>query len=434
MALPARALVVLGLLLAGFLTAACGNRDKPDTARFVSADLTPSAFPSLATPAAPAPSRNPVAAGTVTRTPAGTAGQATRVCDDPSAVARVRPSIVRIQAGTSVGTGIATTASLVVTAEHVVRGAQSVRLTLPNGNAATATVLVRRPDQDLALLSTAATGLTPVTWGDEQSLRPGQPLLSLGYARDIPGEPSLTGGRFSARRVDGGVTLVQTDTPLNPGNSGGPLFTQCGEVVGVVSFGLTDAQGLNFAVAATHARALASSAGTATVPPSPTVIRSTPMPSAGGRTVVVARQYGAAIRASPTSDARIVTILPCGTLLRVVSSSQGWLRVTTETPPRSEGWVGEARTADAGIAPAVDCRGAVTFQVNDQVLTRVQTGCLSLRDAPSRSAAILRCVENGTRYTILNGPVEVSGEDWFQVQSPALGTGWSLAQFLVPAR
>ena len=154
---------------------------------------------------------------------------------------------------------------------------------------------------------------------------------------------------------------------------------------------------------------------------------------------MVTKQYGAALRATPASDARILATVSCGTVLRVLGATDGWYRVTPEISLSAaggnpEGWVGGARVADAGNPPQFECRNAVTYQVNDEVVTRVQTGCLSLRDTPSRDGAILACVPNGTRYTIVNGPVEVDGEDWFEVRNASTGRGWSLAQFLLPGR
>jgi hypothetical protein len=172
--------------------------------------------------------------------------------------------------------------------------------------------------------------------------------------------------------------------------------------------------------------------------PSPSPPPATPAPTLapsvdrGGATasVVVVKPYGAALRASPAGDARILVTVGCNTILRVLEASAGWYRVSTG---RVEGWVGGARVADAGNPPRFDCTNAVTYQVGDPVVTFVQSGCLSLRETPSRSAAILQCVENGTRYTIVNGPIDVDGEDWFEVSAPRIGRGWSLAQFLRPA-
>lgn len=89
------------------------------------------------------------------------------------------------------------------------------------------------------------------------------------------------------------------------------------------------------------------------------------------------------------------------------------------------------QTATGGTP--VDCAGAITFQIGQPAITRVQSGCLSLRTDPSRDAAFTHCVSNGHVYTLVNGPLAVDGEDWFEVTSPSTGAGWCLAQFLLPA-
>jgi len=205
--------------------------------------------------------------------PTATAG---RECTDAAAAARLRPSVVRLQGASGMGTGFVVGAEgIILTANHVVEFDRAVAVTLASGQVVAGQVQGRRPEQDLAVVRISAGGLTAVAWGDDRALRPGQRLLSLGYARDLPGEPSLTGGAFSARRsgsfVRLGADLIQTDTPLNSGNSGGPLFSDCGEVVGVVTGVLRDAQGLGFAIAASHARptAEALSRSSPAVAPSP---------------------------------------------------------------------------------------------------------------------------------------------------------------------
>jgi len=91
---------------------------------------------------------------------------------------------------------------------------------------------------------------------------------------------TVTRGIVSAMRQSGPAMLVQTDAAVNPGNSGGPLLDRRGTVIGVTTMGYVDRQGLNFAVAADHAKALldgrivaqggTSSSGLLPAPPSET--------------------------------------------------------------------------------------------------------------------------------------------------------------------
>jgi hypothetical protein len=145
--------------------------------------------------------------------------------------------------------------------------------------------------------------------------------------------------------------------------------------------------------------------------------------------LIIYKRFGAALRKSPSSNARIVRVLPCGQDLAVVKANQGWYYV--DVGPY-EGWVGGARVADENNPPAYDCTDAYTFQMHQRAYSYVRTGCLSLRVTPSRNAVYHYCVANYHNYVVTNGPIEVAGEDWFQVTSPSTGAGWSLAVYLLP--
>jgi hypothetical protein len=146
--------------------------------------------------------------------------------------------------------------------------------------------------------------------------------------------------------------------------------------------------------------------------------------------VVVVKQYGAALRTAPDSDAPISYTASCGDFLTVVGARDGWYEVYAHATYL---WVGGARVADAAAPPSYDCSAAFTFQIGDEVQTLVPSGCLSLRYTPSRQAPYDYCVENGHHYFIANGPIEVDGEDWFEVWSASTDSGWVLAEYLYPA-
>jgi putative serine protease PepD len=143
---------------------------------------------------------------------------------------------------TNTGTGfILGTAGRIVTAEHVVTGATSITVQLQDGAIRTAAVLGTDDATDLAVLRIDTSGLTlqPLRFGRSAALRVGDPVAAIGdpfgYRR------SLSAGLVSAldRTIAGGngfamAHVIQTDAPLNPGNSGGPLLDAQGAVVGIV--------------------------------------------------------------------------------------------------------------------------------------------------------------------------------------------------------
>jgi serine protease Do len=125
----------------------------------------------------------------------------------------------------------------VVTNNHVVKGATSVTVTLDDGTTLPAKIVGRDPRTDLALLRVKPPGdkLPFIQLGDSNDVQPGQWVIAVGNPFGLGG--TVTAGIVSARGRDIGEgpydSFLQIDAPINRGNSGGPLFTQDGKVVGV---------------------------------------------------------------------------------------------------------------------------------------------------------------------------------------------------------
>ena len=310
--LPVRFLLLITLVsvLAGCQVRAAASTPKPGSTPSVAAATSAAATaasttvaastspavqaPSSAT-AVPTPVNSPVA--TIAPASANTAATANPIPVTSTGAgiiadvaAKARPGVVQITneqltlnqlnqaipVPQGVGSGVIfDQAGHILTNNHVVAGAQSLRVSLPDGRTFPAKLIGRDPRSDLAVLQIQGNNLPVIPLGDSSKLVVGQWVVAIGNALALPGGPTVTAGVVSAlgRTVQEPAQgnsagpflfdVIQTDAPINPGNSGGPLVDLQGQVIGINTLAAVQAepgvpaQAVGFAIAINTAKPIA---------------------------------------------------------------------------------------------------------------------------------------------------------------------------------
>jgi serine protease Do len=162
------------------------------------------------------------------------------------------PAIVTMRTEQSLGTGFVIRADgWIATNLHVIVGGPRVKVTLADRELDVVEVIAASPEHDLAVVRVEAHGLPVLALGDSDAMRPGDAVVAIGNPMGL--ENTVSNGLVSARRkFDAGVEVLQISAPIAPGSSGGPIFNDHGEVIGIATAVLEQGQNLNFGMPASY--------------------------------------------------------------------------------------------------------------------------------------------------------------------------------------
>jgi len=179
----------------------------------------------------------------------------------PDIVERVSPSTVAILGDTGFGSGVVVSRDgYIITNFHVIENQGSFAIGFPDRSLSNnARLVAQQPDRDLALLKIDATELIPVQLGDASQVRQGETIVVIGHPEgliDTVSSGILTGFEtsgtgmfdFADNPLQDGTRLFQTDAAASSGNSGGGMFNDRGELIGIMTSQFLSGQNLNFGI------------------------------------------------------------------------------------------------------------------------------------------------------------------------------------------
>ncbi|MDO8571635.1 MAG: trypsin-like peptidase domain-containing protein [bacterium] len=147
---------------------------------------------------------------------------------------RVAPSVVQVKTHSQSGSGIVyNTPDTIVTNAHILKGESVAEVIFFDGTTREGTVIWRDEVSDVAVLSVPGSVGIPAFLGDSSALHQGEQVYAFGYPFGVESTVSITAGTISHIIADGSFPHIETYVEMHPGNSGGPLVNNKGEVIGM---------------------------------------------------------------------------------------------------------------------------------------------------------------------------------------------------------
>jgi serine protease Do len=171
--------------------------------------------------------------------------------------ARSTPSVVSVRTEQSLGTGfVVSNDGLVATNLHVVAGNSKITITLADHREFQVVEIWNGDrERDLVIMRIEAQKLPVLSLGDSSAIHPGDSVVAIGHPLGL--EDTVSNGLVSAiRKLDDDLTVLQISAPIAPGSSGGPIFNDKGEVIGVATAIMLGGQNINFGVPITYVKEL----------------------------------------------------------------------------------------------------------------------------------------------------------------------------------
>jgi serine protease Do len=198
------------------------------------------------------------------RQPTATSSQPTRaeiarasVRTPAEIAARSTPSVVSVRTEQSLGTGfVVSPDGLIATNLHVIAGNSEITVTLSDHREFQVVEIWNGDRQrDLVIMRIQAKKLPVIPLGNSDEIRAGDSIVAIGHPLGL--EDTVSNGLVSAvRKLDKGLTVLQISAPIAPGSSGGPIFNDHGEVIGVATAIMLGGQNINFGVPISYLKEL----------------------------------------------------------------------------------------------------------------------------------------------------------------------------------